>query len=188
MTQVLLAGAGVEPDEAVCGAVELLDLGIAGGGVLPDRVGLAVKEQRAVAGVFGIEVDLPGEDRGAHDIGRPELDAAHHRQTARLDHLGDHVAEQRPLGVDLRGDDNRLGRCRTDGREQDGEALPPAQTAGLNNTSAPCRYSAGKVRWLSIGRFDAGASLRLALARSLCVGGMPDLIVASIPCCRPAVD
>jgi len=71
---------GAEPDQAVLGAVERGDHGIALRRIPPGGVGLAVKEQRAVAGVFGIDVDLPGEDRRAHDVGRAEPDAAFDRR------------------------------------------------------------------------------------------------------------
>ena len=101
-----------EPDQMVFLAVELGDLGIAARPALPHRVLLHVEEQGAVAGVFGIDVDLPGEDRGAHDVGRPELQPVAHRDAVRLEHVEDHVAEQRALGVDLRGDDDRRRRRR----------------------------------------------------------------------------
>ena len=109
MTQVLLAGAGLSQTRRFASRSSCLHRFVSGGGVLPRRVGLAMEEKRAVAGVFGVEVDLPGQDRGAHDIGRAELHLALDRNAARFQHLRDHVAEQRALGVILRGDDDRPG-------------------------------------------------------------------------------
>jgi len=86
---------GAQPGEAVLGHVEPLDLGICLRRVLPRRIVLAMEEDRAIAGVFGIEVDLPGEERRPHDVGRAELDAALDRDAMGRDHLRDHVAEQR---------------------------------------------------------------------------------------------
>jgi len=108
-----------EPHQMVLGPVEPFYLGIAKGGVLPGRIGFAVEEHRAVAGVFGIEVDLPGEQGRAHDVGRPELDLALDAKPARFEHRRDHVPEQRALGVDLRGDDDRPGRSRRSGGTED---------------------------------------------------------------------
>ena len=136
MTQVLFAGAGLQPDEAVRVAVQRFHRFVSGGGVLPHRVGLAMEEKRAVAGVFGVEVDLPGQDRGAHDIGRAELHLALDRNAARFQRLRDHVAEQRALGVFLRGDDDRPGgrigravqrnRCQRQTRRPPRDEAPPS--------------------------------------------------------------
>jgi hypothetical protein len=52
-------------------AVERGDEGIALGRVLPGRVGLAVKEQTAIAGIFGIDIDLPGPSWMRRSTARP---------------------------------------------------------------------------------------------------------------------
>ena len=73
-----------------------------------------MKEDPAVSGIFRIKIDLPGEKRRPHDVGRAELDLALDRNTAGRNYLRDDIAEQRTLGVDLRRDDNRPGgKCRT---------------------------------------------------------------------------
>src|SRR5215471_16941704 len=81
----VVGGGRNEPDQAVLRLVERRNLGVAFGRVLPDGVSLAMEEQRTVAGVFGIDVDLPGKDRGPHDIGRAEPDAALDGKSLRLD-------------------------------------------------------------------------------------------------------
>jgi hypothetical protein len=53
--------------------IERFDPLIAGPRVLPHRVGLLVKEEGAVAGILGIEIDLALEQRVADDLGRPQL-------------------------------------------------------------------------------------------------------------------
>ena len=122
----VVRGRRPEPDEAVRLAVQRFHRFIAGGGVLPDRIALAMKEEGAVAGVFGVDVDLSGKQRGAHDIGRPKLHLVLDRQSAGFQSLGDHVAEQRALGVGFRGDDDRPGgrhrrAVQGDGRQRQSE-------------------------------------------------------------------
>ncbi len=65
-----------------------------------------MKKQCAVARVFGIDIDLPGKNGGAHNIGRAQLKLVLDGKTAGLEQLDDHVAEQRAFGVDLRRHDN----------------------------------------------------------------------------------
>ena len=74
IAQVLLAGDGVEPDDLVGVVIELLGRLVALGGILPDRIVRLVEEEARVAGIFGIDVDLAGRDRLAHDRGGAELD------------------------------------------------------------------------------------------------------------------
>src|SRR5436190_1113747 len=83
----------VEPNNAVLGGVELLHLVIALRRVLPGRIVVAVKEDTAVAGIFGIEIDLAGEERRSHDVRGAELDAAIDGDAARRHDIRDHVAE-----------------------------------------------------------------------------------------------
>jgi len=76
-----------------------------------------VEEERPVSGVFGVDVDLSRDDRGAHDVGRAELQLVVDREAIRFEQVHDHIAEQCPLGVDLRGDDDpALGRADDPGR------------------------------------------------------------------------
>ena len=117
----VVGGCRGKPDQVVCAAVEFAHGGIAPLPVFPHRIILAVEENGAVAGVFGVDVDLSGKDRGAHDVGRSELDFALGRQSVRFERHGDHVAEQRALGIDLRADDDRLGGAQRRPAEHDGE-------------------------------------------------------------------
>ena len=97
----VVGGRRIEPDEMVRGTIEAFYLGIALRGIRPGRIGFAVEKEGTVAGVFGIDVDLSGKDRRAHDVGRPELDLLLDRQPTRFEHRGDHLPEQRALGIDL---------------------------------------------------------------------------------------
>src|SRR5829696_4535851 len=94
----------VEPDELVRRLVESLHEIVAGLGLLPGRIVLLVEEEGAVAGVLGIEVDLAGDERRAHDLGRPELKAVLDRNAGLFERDQHHVAEERAFGIDLRGD------------------------------------------------------------------------------------
>ena len=69
--------------------------------ILPRRVLLLVKEQRAVPGIFRINVDLSRENSGAHDVRGPELQLVFHGNAVRLEQRQDHVPEQGAFGVDL---------------------------------------------------------------------------------------
>jgi hypothetical protein len=124
-------------------AIELLDLGVAGSRVLPHRVGFAVKEKGAVAGVFGIDVDLPGNECRPHDVGRPELDLPFDRQPPPFEHRRDQIAEQRPLGVDL-GADNDRPRGRGTPLQQRHEAEPEKGGKYLQLRPTPISPSRGR--------------------------------------------
>jgi len=65
-----------------------------------------MKEQRAIPGVLGINVDLPREDRGAHDVGRPELQLAFRVNATRPKRGHDNIAEKRAFRIDLGGYDH----------------------------------------------------------------------------------
>jgi hypothetical protein len=88
--------------------------------VLPDRIVGLVEEEGGVAGIFRIDVDFAGGDRLAHDRGRAERHLVGHRQAVRLQHLKDDIAKEIALGVNLRGDDDRVGKRRR--RRADGQS------------------------------------------------------------------
>ena len=67
-----------------------------------------MEEQRAVAGVFGVDVDLPRENGAPHDVGGPELHLVLDGDAVLRQQERDHVAEEAAFGVDLRGDDDGL--------------------------------------------------------------------------------
>ena len=107
----------LKPDDLVR-LVERFRLLVCGLRILPGRVGIDAEEEAGIAGVFGVDVDLARGDGGPHDLGRPELDLVLDRQAGMLEHLDDHVAEERALGIDLRGDHDLVahrpggaGRC-----------------------------------------------------------------------------
>ena len=104
-----------EPQQVVFLAVEGCDFGFAARPVLPRGIVLQVEEQRAVPGVFGVDVDLPRQNGSAHDVRRAQLQLVLEGETTGFEQAHDHVAEQCPLGVDLRCDnDPALGRARCD--------------------------------------------------------------------------
>jgi hypothetical protein len=104
MAQVFVGRGRAQPDQLVLLGVERPHLFISGLAVLPDRVGVDGKEERAVAGVFGIDVDLAGDERAADDLGRPELKLVGGLDPVGLEQLDHHAAEQPALRVDLRTD------------------------------------------------------------------------------------
>ena len=65
-------------------------------------------KEGSVPGVFGIDVDLAREERGADDLGGPERHPFFDRNALMLQHERDHLAEQGSFGINLRCDDDRL--------------------------------------------------------------------------------
>jgi hypothetical protein len=65
-----------------------------------------MKEQRAIPGVLGINVDLPREDRGTHDVGRPELQLAFRVNATRPKRGQGNIAKKRAFRIDLGGYDH----------------------------------------------------------------------------------
>src|SRR3954447_24675062 len=122
----------VEPDELVRRLVESLDEIVAGLRLLPGRIVLLVEEEGSVAGVFGIEVDLAGDERRAHDLGRPELKPVLDRNAGLLERDQDHVAEERAFGIDLRRDHHLVaalgGRRKARARERQRRHAQGAET------------------------------------------------------------
>ena len=103
-------------------AAKSLDQRVAALPILPLRIWLPVKKQRAIPGIFGIDVDLPREDGGPYDVGRPELQPAFHGHAVRPEQRQDHVAEQGAFGVDFRGHDHRtIAPLRERAKRSEGE-------------------------------------------------------------------
>ena len=74
MSQVLLAGARSSQTSLFFSRSSRFTVSKADAARLPGRIVLHAVEEGAVAGVFRIDVDLAGEERRAHHLGRPELD------------------------------------------------------------------------------------------------------------------
>ncbi len=90
--------------------------------VLPGRVLLVGVEEGAVAGVFGVQVHLAGEQCAAHDLGVAQLQPVHGGDAGALQRLQHQLAEQRAFGVDLGGHAHRLrGGAQRQQRQQQGQ-------------------------------------------------------------------
>ena len=111
-------------------------------GGFPDGVVLHAEEERAVAGIFRIDVDLAGEERRPHHLRRTELDATLDGNALSLEHERDHLPEEAALGVDFRGDDDlvaglrrRSRRCREG--DEAAAAARPAKAGSKRARSQP---------------------------------------------------
>ncbi|MCY1543540.1 hypothetical protein D9M68_793610 [compost metagenome] len=94
----------LQPDQLVGLQIQALDQFIALFGVLPHGGIGAFEKERAIAGVFRVDVDLSGEQRLAHDAGAAKLDAVLDGHPSALQRLVDQLPQHRALGIDLRGD------------------------------------------------------------------------------------
>lgn len=125
--------------------IELARFGVGFRRVVPERIVGLVEEERRVAGVLGIDVDLAGNDRLPQHRGAAELEFFGHGNPVGLQHLAHDVAEQSALGVDLgRDDDGRAGsRCREGQRHGGAEQVLERHDGTPGCTGAPTSRQPG---------------------------------------------
>ncbi len=97
----------LEPDDVVLLQIELGHLFIRRLGVIPYIEVCLVEEERPIACVLGIDVDLAVDDRLPDDICRPGLRTVLHLDSFVLQEEDDHLGKERPFRIDLRPDDDR---------------------------------------------------------------------------------
>ncbi|KAJ0338240.1 hypothetical protein COL154_014265, partial [Colletotrichum chrysophilum] len=97
----VVGGRRRQPDDLVGLVVELLGSLIRLLGILPDRFLRLVEEEGGVTRVFGIDVDLSGDDRFAHDRRTAEVQTRGRRDLVRIEYRQNHVADDAAFRIDL---------------------------------------------------------------------------------------
>ena len=90
-----------KPDELILFRVQLFDFFVSLLRVFPRRVVLLFEEERAVAGIFRVNIQLTGGYRPAHHRRGAELDFIDGFHPMAFQNLQNNIAEQRPFGVNF---------------------------------------------------------------------------------------
>ena len=103
---------GLQPNQLVALVIHLFDQRVASAQVLPRLVALVAQHESAVAGVFGVDIELARHQSRAYHLGVAQRYAVFNLDAVGFQGQHQDVAEQFALGIDFGADPQGGGGLR----------------------------------------------------------------------------